>query len=331
MHSSPSGAPDAPLQPSKQASSKPVRVAVCVATYLRPKGLQRLLEALASASLSDEAPTVDVVVVDNDPEGSARAICDRARQWLPFDLHYVIEKRRGIPQARNTALGVAVPLADFVVFTDDDVEPAPGWLAELLRVQALYGADVVAGPNPPRFLDEPPTWVLEGHFFDGPQRSTGDLVDTAATHNVLVRREVFQQMAYLFDERFALHGCTDTEFFRRVARDGYRMVWAQDALAYECIPASRMRLRWLIQRAYRIANGMGSSELRQLKGHTAPWVFVNGLKCLARGAVHLALAVALRRGVAARVHALLGMASGAGWLMGLFGLRYREYARVYGK
>ncbi|MBW2693412.1 MAG: glycosyltransferase family 2 protein [Deltaproteobacteria bacterium] len=331
MQSDSSDAPEAPLQPSKQASSEPIRVVVCVATYLRPEGLQRLLEALASASLSDEAPTVDVVVVDNDPEGSARAICERARQWLPFDLHYVIEKRRGIPQARNTALGVAVPFADFVVFTDDDVEPAPGWLPELLRVQGLYRADVVAGPNPPRFLDEPPLWVLEGHFFDGQQRSTGDLVDTAATHNVLVRCEVFKQMDRLFDERFALHGCTDTEFFRRVGRAGYHMVWAQDALAYECISASRMTLPWLLQRAYRIANGLGSSELRHLKRHTAPWVFVNGLKCLARGTVHLALAVALRRGVAARVQALLTLASGAGWLMGLFGLRYREYARVYGK
>jgi GT2 family glycosyltransferase len=274
---------------------------------------------------------VDVVVVDNDPEGSARAICESARQWLPFDLHYAIEKRRGIPQARNTALAVAIPFADFVVFTDDDVEPTPEWLAELLRVQALYRADVVAGPNPPRFLDEPAAWMVEGRFFEGQQRVTGTLVDTAATNNVLVRCEVFQQMDRLFDERFALNGCTDSEFFRRVARAGFRMVWAQDALAYECIPASRMTLRWLLQRAYRIANGLGSRELRCLEGLTGSWVFVNGLKCLARGVVHFALAVALRRGAVARVHALLKLVSGVGWLTGLFGLRYREYARVYGK
>lgn len=330
MQSDPSDAAEATPPPSNRASVESSRVAVCVATYLRPEGLQRLLEALASASLPRSAPTVDVVVVDNDPEGSARAICESARQWLPFDLHYAIEKRRGIPQARNTALSVAIPVADFVVFTDDDVEPAPGWLAELLRVQALYRADVVAGPNPPRFLEEPPAWMREGRFFESQMRVTGTLVNTAATHNVLVRCEVFQQMDHLFDERFALHGCTDSEFFRRVARAGHRMVWAQDALAYECICARRMTLRWLLQRTYRIANGRGSPQLRRLEGLTATWVFVNGLKCLARGAVHLALAVALRRGAVARVHALLKLASGAGWLTGLFGLRYREYLRVYG-
>jgi GT2 family glycosyltransferase len=302
-----------------------------VATYLRPEGLQRLLEALASASLSTTAPTVDVVVIDNDPEGSARPVCENARDWLPFDLHYAIEKRRGIPQARNTAVAIATPLADFVVFTDDDVEPAPGWLAELLRVQALYRADVVAGPNPPRFLEEPPSWLTEGRFFDGQPRDTGAPIDTAATCNVLVRCDVFKQMDRLFDERLALHGWDDTEFFGRVARQGHRMVWAQDALAYECIPASRMTLRWLLQRSYRIANGMGSPELRCLEGRTGPWILVNGLKCLARGAVNLALAVALRRSAAARVRALLKLASGAGWLTALLGLRYREYARVYGR
>jgi hypothetical protein len=302
-----------------------------VATYLRPEGLQRLLVALASAALPSGAPTLDLVVVDNDPEGSARELCESAQEWLPFDLHYTIEKRRGIPQARNAALAVAMPFADFVVFTDDDVEPAAGWLAELLRVQALYRADVVAGPNPPRFLEEPPSWIREGRFFDCEPRATGTLVDMAATNNVLVRCKVFEQMDRLFDERLSLHGCDDTEFFLRVARAGHRMVWAQDALAYECIPATRMTLPWLLKRTYRIANGRGSTALRPLEGLTGSQVFVNGLKCLIRGGVHFAIAVVLRRGVVARVHALLRLASGAGWISGLFGLPYNEYRRVHGK
>jgi succinoglycan biosynthesis protein ExoM len=302
-----------------------------VASYQRPEGRERLLHALASSSLPRPAPTVDVVVVDNDPAGSARAVCESARQWLPFDLHYAVEKRRGIPQARNAALSIAIPFADFVVFTDDDVEPTPGWLAELLRIQTLYRADVVAGPNPPRFLDEPPAWIREGGFFAARRRVTGTLVDTAATHNVLVRCEIFERMDLLFDERLALTGCTDSEFFRRVARVGYRMVWAQEALVYECVPASRATLRWLLQREYRVSNGRASPELRRLEGLTGAWVFANGLKCLARGALQLGLAVALRRGAVARVRALQRLASGLGWLTGLCGLRYREYARVYGK
>ncbi|MBW2542932.1 MAG: glycosyltransferase, partial [Deltaproteobacteria bacterium] len=268
---------------------------------------------------------------DNDAEGSARELCEYARDWFPFDLHYAIEKRRGIPQARNAALSIAMPLADFVVITDDDVEPTPGWLAELLRVQEVYQADVVAGPNPPRFIEEPPAWAVEGRFFESPRRATGILIEKAATNNVLVRCGALERMGRLFDESLGLQGCDDSEFFRRMAKHGHRMVWADDAIVYECIPASRTTQRWLLQRAYRIANGLGSPELRRLDGVTGPWVFKNGLKCLARGVIHLALAVAQRRGAVTRIHALLQLASGVGWLTGLLGLRYREYARVYGK
>jgi len=308
-----------------------VRLAVCVNTYLRPDGLGRFLQALAGADFAKPVPRVEVVVVDNDAEGSAREVCEQARDWLPFDLHYVVEKRRGIPQARNTALSVAMPIADFVVITDDDVEPTPGWLAELLRVQKLYRADVVSGPNPPRFIEEPPAWVVEGRFFDSPRRVTGIPIDKAATNNVLVRCETLEQMDRLFDESLGLQGCDDTEFFRRVAREGHRMVWADNAIVYECVPATRTTLRWLLLRAYRLANGRGIPELRHLEGVTRSWVFVNGLKCLARGTVHLALAIGLRRGVVARVHALVKLVSGVGWLTGLLGLRYREYVRVYGE
>lgn len=315
---------------SKQRAEE-VRLAVCVNTYLRPEGLERFLRALARATFANPAPRVEVVVVDNDAEESAREICEQARDWLPHELHYVVEKRRGIPQARNTALSVAMPLADFVVITDDDVEPTPGWLAELLRVQRLYRADVVAGPNPPRFLEESPAWIVEGRFFESPRRATGIPIDKAATNNVLVRCDALERMDRLFDESLGLQGCDDTEFFRRMAQEGHMMVWADDAVVYECIPPSRMTLRWLLQRAYRLANGRGNPELRRLEGVTRCWVFGNGLKCLARGGVELALAVALRRGEVARVHALLKLACGAGWLTGLFGLRFREYTRVYGK
>jgi succinoglycan biosynthesis protein ExoM len=320
---------DAANTSSAKPEAAAVRVAVCVNTYLRPEGLDRLLRALSGATFPNPAPRLDVVVVDNDAEGSARRVCDEAREWSPHEIHYVIEKRRGIPQARNTALSVALPFADFIAITDDDVEPTPGWLAELLRVQKLYRADVVSGPNPPRFIETPPEWAVEGRFFESPRRATGIPIDKAATNNVLVRREVLERMDRLFDESLGLQGCDDTEFFRRVARDGYRMVWADDAIVYECIPASRVTLRWLVQRAYRNANGQGNPELRDLAGLSRSWVFMNGSKCLVRGAIQLA--VALRRGRVARIHALLKMASGAGWLTGLFGLRYREYARVYGR
>jgi glycosyltransferase involved in cell wall biosynthesis len=304
-------------------------VAVCVCSYLRPEGLQRLLWAIAQCEFEAAPPRVEVIVVDNDAARSAEAVCHALRDSLPFELHYAVEKRRGISQARNAALALALPCTEFVAITDDDVEPTPGWLAELLRVQRLSGADVVAGPNRARFLRPPPQWISDGGFFEGPRNATGTSLRSAATHNVLVRCETLAAMDSWFDERLGDRGGEDTEFFLRMAAGGAQMVWADDALVYECVPESRATFRWLMQRAFRIANGMGSAHCRHLRGMTRLDVLREGSRCLARGCFQLV--AHWRQGTVARARAARLIVSGAGWLSALIGLRYREYRKHHGE
>ena len=172
---------------------RPQRVAVCVITYRRPEGLRRALDALAALTFDGAAPEVRVIVVDNDEEESGKAVCDAAR--LPWPMEYAVEPRPGIPFARNRCIEVARPHADWIGFVDDDEEPAPGWLAELLRVQAAHEADVVAGPVLARFGGEVPAWALKGRLFDRLRYTTGTVRDRAFTGNVLFRAEIFTRCA----------------------------------------------------------------------------------------------------------------------------------------
>jgi succinoglycan biosynthesis protein ExoM len=84
------------------------RVSVCVATCGRPIGLAKLLGALEVLEIPP-GTTLQIVVVDNDSSESARAVCDEAAARHAYSLRYVVEKRRGIPFARNAALAVALP------------------------------------------------------------------------------------------------------------------------------------------------------------------------------------------------------------------------------
>jgi GT2 family glycosyltransferase len=306
-----------------------VKVDVCILTYRRPRSLARLLGALQELRLPDEPPELRVLVVDNDPEESAREICEDAGSWLFAPLVYIVEKRRGIPQARNAALAASLPHSDFLAFVDDDEVPEPDWLAELLRVQQAGDADAVAGPVLPRFEPGAACWLTRGGLFDPPRHATGTRIHYAYTGNVLVRTAALAQMDALFDERLALSGGSDSEFFKRFAASGHRIVWADAAIAHESFPASRVRVRWLLARAFRVGCSSARIEWRRASPRrSGAWLLANGCWCILKGALLLGLA-ALRGRVAA-VRALRLVWYGAGRLCGLAGFSYEEYRTIHG-
>jgi glycosyltransferase involved in cell wall biosynthesis len=306
-----------------------MKVDVCIATYRRPRGLRRLLGGLQAQQLPQAAvPQVRVVVVDNDPEASARELCEEARGWLRFPLVYVLEKRRGIPQARNTAVATSLGEADFLAFVDDDEVPDPGWLMELLRVQQARGADAVAGPCLPLFEDGAPAWIGRGRFFEPRRHTTGARIDYAFTHNVLVRMESLAQMEALFDERLALTGSSDVEFFDRFV-EGRRIVWADEARVREWVPASRARLGWLLRREFRVGSSLAWIERwRRPRRRSDAWILANACWCLGK-ATALLVPAALRGRVAA-VRALRLGAYALGRLYALSGRSYDEYRTTHG-
>jgi len=130
-----------------------------------------------------------VVVVDNDSQASARTTCETWRQASGWALEYVIEMRRGIPFARNTAFDHAGS-ADWVAFLDDDEEASTEWLDQLLAVQSRYDADVVTGPVVPQFEKRVPSWVIDGRFFERPRHETGEQLPVAFSGNVLIRSAI---------------------------------------------------------------------------------------------------------------------------------------------
>lgn len=302
------------------------RVAICIATCRRPESLAGLLGALERLEVPDDTH-VCIVVVDNDSQESARAVCREAELGSCHAFSYQVEKQQGIPFARNAALAAALPDSDFVAFIDDDEVPEPSWLAELLRVQTRYCADVVTGPCLPRYLDPPADWIVEGRFHDRPRHPTGTERPVAYTHNVLVRATVFDSLERCFDESMALHGGDDSELFGRVAEAGFSIIWADDAVVHECIPASRATLRWIVTRGFRV--GTGSAWLdgrRSLGSGLAP--AVHGVYCIAKGTLHALASPLLGRARAAQGLRLL--AFGAGLIAGSLGHLHPEYRTIHG-
>ena len=301
------------------------RVAVCVITYNRPDGLRRLLDGLDRLRFAKvPAPALEVVLVDNDPAGSACASGVVAVE-RGYGLKCYVEPRRGIPYARNRALAGVEDGVDFVAFVDDDEVPEPNWLDELLSVQESYDADVVAGPVVRHFDAPPPEWVVRGGFFVKQRYPTGERIKFADTANALVRWGALEELDRHFDERMALSGGEDTHLFLRIHEAGRTMVWADGAVVHELIPRSKANAGWLVRRAYRLGNSLSICEVDIYPGDYAFRAarVAKAAARIVRGALLLAISPLLGKHVSVR--ALQDASRGVGMLAGLSGLVYQEY------
>ncbi len=226
-----------------------VEVVVCICTCRRPRGLENLLSKLEGIEYDG---ILRIVVVDNDPVGSAEEVCRRwgfDRRW---PLEYLLEPQRGISYARNRAVARALEHRPrFIAMLDDDEWPSPQWLSELLRVQRENNADLVGGPVAPVFAGNKLPWMdaaADCYGYDQPLPD-GARCELHGSGNFLGRAECFASlMPEVFRLEFANTGGEDFEFFRRLAAKGYTMYWATGAVAYEWVPESRMTLDWVRRR-----------------------------------------------------------------------------------
>lgn len=304
-------------------------VAVCIITYQRPEGLRRALQSLNDLTFSRATPTAGVFVIDNDPAGSAKRVCEGIRPLLRWPLYYESEATRGCAPARNRAIKSAAPEAPWLAFFDDDEVPTPAWLDELLRVQREYQADIVAGPALPYFDAAAPAWIVRGRFFEPRRYPTGYPLTEAYDGNMLLRSTLYTERGMLFDERFALMGGHDSHFSRGLARAGYKLVWADDAIVHEWVPATRISARWLTQRMYRAGCATAMLEADLSPGwRSAATTIAKAAAWKAIGSLELPSGLVLgKRGF---VRGLRHIAYGAGLMSGLFGGRFEEYRTVHG-
>lgn len=311
-----------------------MRVALCAATYQRPEGLQRLLDAITGLE-APAAATVEVVIVDNSAEADAASQVAAARARLAWPLHYVVEKQRGITFARNAALQKATDLnCDFVAFIDDDEVPAPRWLVALLAARRRSGATVILGAVEPVLPPGAPRWLAAGRFFATPVFTDGAELQDASTGNVLIDLHRLRALGLSFDHRFALTGGEDTMLFRDLLDAGGRIVYAADAVVYETVPQSRARLTWLLKRWYRTGNVEAELFLRRRRrvAWRRPVNVLRGLMRVALGsALFAANILVLGFGRKDRiVRPLYTLCRGCGILSSTFGRNYAEYHEIHG-
>src|SRR5436305_889948 len=102
---------------------------ILICTYNRADLLRRVLEELAPQLGELDVPA-EVLVVDNHSTDDTAAAVAELERNPALGLRYLFEPEQGKTKALNR--GLRAVRGEIVVFTDDDVQFNPGWLAELL-------------------------------------------------------------------------------------------------------------------------------------------------------------------------------------------------------
>ncbi len=201
------------------------------------------------------ADEVELIVVDNDPAGSARAMFDALLGDATFSSTYVHAPIPGVAQARNA--GMAAARGEMVAFLDDDEEAPDHWLSALVSVQAKFGAAVVFGPV--RAVLPEGTVEHRGYledFFSRAGPAEAGVIDNyyGCGDSLVVRSAMPSQTNPFSAERDHMGGEDDLLFGTMQAR-GARFAWAPDAWVREHVPEARASLSYAMRRAFAYGQG----------------------------------------------------------------------------
>jgi succinoglycan biosynthesis protein ExoM len=307
-------------------------IAIAACTYRRPLMLDQCLRSLLS-QLPPEGAKVEIVVVDNQPDGGNR---DGIEALAGNAVHYVHEPRRGISHARNAALDAALALgAGWLAFIDDDETAPNAWLHTLWTAVNDHNAGAVHARVERRYPDGVPAWAIKKTKRREERFPEGATTPVAATNNVLFNLGIVADHGLRFNPDLGLTGGEDWEFFKRFTEAGGKIVWTnrRQATVTELVPAERISFRGQLREAF----NRGFCDIRdaRLLGHGIPRYVFKAVKRAILGVFRVLIApVALLLGPARSMRLLLSgcrnIAQAAGTVFTVIGGRFSFYKNTTG-
>lgn len=296
------------------------KIDVCIATYKRPSLLLNLLNSLNDQN-KDVEYDLRIIVIDNDLQETAKEVVEKFISTSSLSVKYDVVSQKNISLTRNRAIDISS--GDFIVFVDDDEFVCADWLSCLLKTAKKFDASVVFGPVLPSYPPETPSWIISGGFFDRPRFRSGTVRHDGGAGNVLINLNTLNSMNIRFNPDFGLTGGEDSEFFHRIHSSGVKMVWCDEAIAYEHIPFERMTIRWLVLRSMRIGQTLAQVRSIILPYHVRCYYFVRRIGLFP--AFLILLIFALPFGRHRWVNILRRLSGYVGYLSTITKYRYREY------
>ena len=241
----------------------PPDVSVIITTYRRLQQLARVLKMLAQQDYPKDR--FEVIVVN---DGGAQPLDTVV---TPFErdlqIRLIFQENAGPGAGRNA--GFQHARGAVIAFTDDDCEPAPGWLTALKRgsdshPDSLLGGRTVSGL--PRELCSTAQQLIQDIVYDFYNADAGN-ARFFASNNMALSAAGFRSIGG-FDARFRI-ASEDRDLCERWQRAGRHMVYVPSAVIHHF---HRLNLAGFVRQYFRYGRGAARFHRENLRrGSTGLW------------------------------------------------------------
>ncbi|HLD98905.1 MAG TPA: glycosyltransferase family 2 protein [Bdellovibrionota bacterium] len=219
------------------------RVGILILSWNAPG---QVLACLLSLKKLDY-PNCKILVVDNGSSADCReklgvGLRELKKTWsgLPAENLELLEEERNLGFAGGVNRGLRRLLdqgdCDYFLLLNDDTEPEPGFLAELVAAMERDPSLGIAGPLIRAGSDSPTGWIAQGaislwtgstpYSFEQPK---SELVKCGMIHGCcfMIRTEVVKRIGLLDESFFAYY--EESDFCVRAARAGFGLALVKKA------------------------------------------------------------------------------------------------------
>ena len=273
-----------------------IDLTVALATYDRPASLAATLRSCL-AQRNTLGLAIEIVVVDNHPSASGRAVVDQlAGGAVP--IRYVTDLTRNMSTLRNRAFAEA--RGELVAIIDDDEVAAEDWLDQLVAALRDTGAHIAVGPRLADFPAGAPSYDPHGAYFVRDLKlADRTLIPLTApsgkpryglgTGNSLFHMKAcFPDGAPPMRESFGDAGGEDAELMARLHRGGHAIVWAAKAFVTETVEPRRTSIDYRLIRTRRETQHYVAIYLDGARDPARAWIVL-----MIKGAIQVAAGLLL--------------------------------------
>jgi len=220
---------------------------IAIITRKRPEKLKRCLDSIGHQKVLPE----QVLIIDNDPEESAKLISAQIQDQSILNIHYHAEAKTGYATARNRAFELCK--TSLLGFIDDDCVLDTTWVSIAKMISAKFPETYILGDtkllNIKSIIGNIESALYQNWIIDQVDKHSMRIETSYLdTKNVVLPMSALQKNKIFFDTQFDRLGGEDVDLGQTLFKKNVNGRYSPELIAYHEETASLIKY---LQKIYR--------------------------------------------------------------------------------